>query len=190
MSLSHLLALCRLVVGLAFAISFYRKAREFEEFQYSLDGFQLVPPSLLRPFAYLILTAEAVLMGLLVAGGAWLMVAFPFAILMLAVFSTAMLSVIVRQIENPCSCFGATDNLISGYDLLRNSGFILLAVAGWTTAGQSQALPVSVWLLIGAAALGLVLLWIRMREVLHFVAHDVSTFQKTGRRSPRIHAKQ
>jgi hypothetical protein len=98
---------------------------------------------------------------------------------MLTVFSGAMLSVIIRKIENPCSCFGATDNLISGYDLLRNAGFIAWAAAGWYAAGAARALPVFAWPVISAAALGFVLLWINLRPALHFAALRIAALPHT-----------
>lgn len=165
----YLLALCRFILGLTFLVSFYRKATDFEEFEYSFDGFQIVPTNLIRPAAYLVLASELALLGLLILGGDWLIVAFPTALMMLLIFTLAMLSVVVRKIENPCSCFGATDNLISGYDVLRNIGFMLWAGIGWDLVGEPQTLPIGEWLLIGLTAAGFVIVWIRLRHILRFM---------------------
>jgi hypothetical protein len=169
----YFLALCRFILGLTFSISFYRKATNFEEFEYSFEGFQILPNNLIRPAAYLILSGELILVGLFVLGGNFLSVAFPLALLMLLIFTLAMLSVIVRKIENPCSCFGATDNLISGYDMLRNGGFMLWTGVGWSLVGQPQTLLITEWFLIGLVASGFVIGWIRFKHILRLM-HVVS----------------
>ncbi len=163
------LALCRFILGLTFLISFYRKATNFEEFKYSFGGFQILPNNLIRPAVYLVLAGELVLVGLFILGGDFLSVAFPVALLVLLIFTVAMLSVIVRKIENPCSCFGATDNLISNYDMLRNLGFMLCAGIGWHLVEESPTLQIGEWLLIGLIAAVFVAVWIRLRHILRFV---------------------
>jgi hypothetical protein len=169
MNPTYLLALCSFILGLTFLLSFYRKATDFEEFEYSFEGFQILPNSLICPAAYLVLASELILIGFLALGGAFLIVAFPMALLMLLIFTLAMFSVVVRKIENPCSCFGATDNLISGYDVLRNIGFMLWAGIGWHLIGEPQTLLVWEWLLISLIAAGFVVIWIRLRYILKFV---------------------
>ncbi|MFO7540248.1 MAG: redoxin domain-containing protein, partial [Chloroflexota bacterium] len=158
MILSYLLTFCRIVIGLAFAISFVAKARDVAQFAATIDRFDLLPPSWIRPVALLFLGGEAAVVVLIIAGGRLLFLAFGLATLLLFVFTLALLSALRRGIETSCNCFGASEKPLTYYDVGRNAGFIACSLLGWWLVPQVAGSPAAQnWLALawqGVAAIG------------------------------------
>jgi len=102
-------------------------------------------------------------------GGRLLPIGFSLAILLLLVFTTALALTLARNIQTPCNCFGAGEQPVTVYDLWRNLGFLLLAMAGlWShkvAYGSATALQPVEAVLIGVAALAFVLIWANLADI-------------------------
>jgi uncharacterized membrane protein YphA (DoxX/SURF4 family) len=98
----------------------------------SVRAFQLVPASLVRPFAYALPALELVLAGLLLLGLGTRLAAAVTAGLMV-MFGFGIATAWGRGLSIDCGCFGATGTTVAdpvpGYvrDLLRDTGFLLMA---------------------------------------------------------------
>ncbi len=163
------LAFCRIVIGVAFAWSFAGKVRNLPSFVETIGRFRLLPGRLQRPAALAFLGGDlAVAMAMLLGGGllGW---GFPLAALMLAIFCIALASVLIRKIRTSCNCFGASDRLVSPYDLARNAGFIACAFGGYSlyaaAPGRLTAPGVLEWGLAGLVAFAFVAVMTQLGEI-------------------------
>ena len=166
--LPYLLTFCRLVIGLTFALSFVGKMRDVGQFAATIGRFDLLPRRWSKAAALLFLGGEAAVVILIIAGSPLLPLAFGLAILLLLIFSLALLSALRRGIETPCNCFGAGNKPLTYYDMGRNAGFILLAAAGLGMAGATGAVPTLAFiehLFIFIIAAVFVLLWTNLSEI-------------------------
>lgn len=118
---------CRMLLALVFTISLIGKLRDRAAFEEAIVEFQLLPPGAAILAARVFLASEALVVVLLALGGAALPAGFGLALLLLAIFSTALLLVLRRKLAVVCNCFGRTEQHISRYDLVRNA---LLAACG------------------------------------------------------------
>lgn len=156
MGVPSLLAFCRVVLGLVFALSLGGKCRDVQSFRQSIIDFHVIPPWLSGSLALLCLGGEgAVLLGMIV-GQTLLLPAFALAALLLLCFSGAIASVLVRNLRTACHCFGKSDKPVSVEDLWRNGGFLCCALGGcifcfWSPQGQGH-LTLAAWFLVGATA--------------------------------------
>jgi hypothetical protein len=130
MVLWYLLAFCRAVIGIAFAVSFVGKARDLPAFRDSIARFDLLPSGMAGTAAGAILAGELFVVIAAAVGGRLLLAGFVAAFLLLAVFTTALALVLKRRIHTSCNCFGASDKAITPYDIWRNAGFLLCALGG------------------------------------------------------------
>ena len=149
MFLLYLQIFCRVVIGLVFTISFLGKAFHLSSFQRSILAFNILPARFSRPAALLFLSGEGAVVILVGVGGSLLGLAFVLAILLLLVFSCALLSVLIRKLQTSCNCFGPTEKQVSSADIWRNIGFLLCASSGFCTVvviRNNQASPdVAAW---------------------------------------------
>src|SRR5690348_3348391 len=121
----YLLAFCRVVIGLVFAISSLGKARDLAQFQEAIAGFRLLSRRMSNLAAFLFLGGECTVVALMVIGGPFLFPGFALAILLLLLFCTALASVLIRRIQTACNCFGSTRKPVTRVDIWRNLGFLL-----------------------------------------------------------------
>lgn len=128
--LPYLLTFSRITVSFVFAASSISKMRNLPAFKLALTNFQILPRQLVRISAFVFLAGELAVVVLLLIGGKLLTPGFTLAILLLAVFCVALLSVLVRRIQTPCHCFGSSQRSVTVYDVWRNVGFITCALAG------------------------------------------------------------
>lgn len=160
---------CRIAVGLAFLISSVSKARDFSLFVQTIVQFNVLPKYLGRSAALLILGGEFMVVLFLSIGGELLGGGFIFATILLSVFSLALASVLIRKNKISCGCFGKNSTIVSGYDILRNLGFIICAVIGvYTLMGVRQwqgELNIMDWTLTALAACAFVGIWVQLGEV-------------------------
>jgi uncharacterized membrane protein YphA (DoxX/SURF4 family) len=172
----YLLAFCRIVIGLVFVVSSVSKARDLAQFKQTVSSFQLLPKRLSGGAALLFLGGEFVVALLVLIGGPLLLPGFFFAIGLLLLFSTALLSVLVRNIRTSCDCFGSSARLVSRFDVWRNVGFILCALGGclaliWV-GDRPLSLSLPEWILPGLAAALFVLIWSQLGEIAHLFRQD------------------
>lgn len=169
MLLPYLLAFCRIVIGLVFAVAFASKAASTDLFTRAITRFGILPKRFSRPAALLFLGGELAVVLLLVAGGQFLAPGFALAALLLLVFCLALVWALAREIDTPCNCFGPTNKLVSASDVWRNVGFALCALAGWVAQAASEwrqhLLGWAEWGLIGLAAVAFVLVWTQIGEI-------------------------
>src|SRR3954464_10690247 len=101
---------CRMVLLLIFFTSMLQKLRAPNAFHQSVVNFAIVPSNWVAPIAWLFIGGEGLVVLLLVGGllfGEVFRLASALgAMLLLLVFSGALLSVLVRGLHIPCGCFG------------------------------------------------------------------------------------
>lgn len=166
--MDHLLAFCRIVLSLLFAVSATRKIVDFGAFGRAVRSFAVVPATLATPAAVLVLTAEIAVAALLFAGGTVLTIGFVLAALLLLTFCGAMASVLRRQIATSCNCFGASDRPLSRHAVYRNLLFLCCAAGGgWASTASSGpgTLSVPEWGLTGLMAVVFSAVSIQMEDV-------------------------
>lgn len=161
----YLLAFCKITLGLLFLISFLSKLNSFSQYVATVSDFQLLPKSFTQLAAVLVLISELLIVLFLFK---WQVVAFCLASILLVIFSAAFASVLVRNIQTTCNCFGTSQHPISQVDLLRNFGFLLCSCGGGWLATKPE-ITVSLAPLhlgiIGLIAFAFVLLWAQLGEI-------------------------
>jgi hypothetical protein len=166
MLIAYLLAFCRLALILVFLLSSIGKARDLTSFERAIAGFQILPRSLAVAAAWLFLAAEAAVVALLIEGA--LLPGFALALVLLLAFSAALASALYQRLPASCNCFGSSKQSLSRFDLWRNAGLIVCAVAGCGAAatGRPYGLGLAEWLLLGASALVFVAIWLQLGEIM------------------------
>lgn len=163
------LTFCRVVIGLVFVLSSISKARDMAQFRQTLQTFDVLPPRLSQVAAVLFLGSEFVVVAFVLIGGPLLIFGFSLAIGLLLLFCLALASVLARGIRTTCNCFGTSTKEISTFDVWRNIGLIICALTGVTflTVAKSAWFPLSVfeWMLISLGAVGFVIIWLQLGEI-------------------------
>jgi len=169
MLLSHLLAFCRITIGLVFTISFLGKVRNVDRFAQTITSFQLLPRQLSKAAAILFLTGELVVVILLILGRGFLPIAFAAAFLLLLTFSVALLSVVTRNIQTACNCFGVKEEYVTYHDVWRNVGYTVCSLVGWRIwllmEGSSGNQTLAELVLISPIAIVFVVVWTHLRHM-------------------------
>ncbi len=168
--LPYFLAFSRIGIGLVFAASSIGKLRNFPAFERAIANFQILPRQVVRFSACLFLTGELAVVALLPIGGRFLAIGFWLAIFLLLIFCVALLSVLARGIQTPCNCFGSSQRPVSAYDMWRNVGFMVCALAGLVSLsalpGTRANLSMVELGLLGLMAVVFVVLWAHLGEFL------------------------
>ncbi|MDW8326620.1 MAG: MauE/DoxX family redox-associated membrane protein [Anaerolineales bacterium] len=149
--LFYALTFSRLALALVFAASSLGKLRDFPAFERAVRDFRVLPGRLVRPGAYLFLASEIAVVALMLAGAGLLWPGFLLAIVLLSLFSLALVMVLLRGIETACACFGSSRRPVSPADVGRNVGFLACAVVGLGSLSALSDAPVNV----GPAEIGL-----------------------------------
>lgn len=161
----YLLTFCKITLGLLFLISFLSKLRSFSQYVAIVNDFRLLPKSFTRLAAVLVLIGELAIVIFLFK---WQVVAFYLASIMLVIFSAAFASVLVRNIQTKCNCFGTSQYPISQVDLLRNFGFLLCSCGGIWLATKPEVTgslaPLHLGI-TGLIAFVFVLVWAQLGEI-------------------------
>src|SRR5579859_188906 len=113
----YLLTFCRVAVGLVFAVSSASKLFTLSQFQQTIAHFGLLPNRLHGIAALLFLSGEIGVVALVALGGQWLFSGFVLALVLFLVFCGALASVVVRKIQTPCNCFGASAKPVTPMDI-------------------------------------------------------------------------
>ncbi|HZU71057.1 MAG TPA: MauE/DoxX family redox-associated membrane protein [Ktedonobacteraceae bacterium] len=157
---SYVLAFCRVAIGLVFLFSGMGKLRDLSQFQRTITNFRLLPAQMSYPTSLLFVSAEVAVVLLIALGGKFLLPGFLLALLLLLIFVGAIISVITRQIQTPCNCFGSNEKPVTQADIWRDTAFLLCAFGGSVlTLGRIglEQLELLMWLLIGGMAIIFVL---------------------------------
>lgn len=157
---SYVLAFCRVAVGLVFLFSGVGKLRDLPQFQQTITSFRLLPARMSYPISLSFVGAEVAVVLLVALGGGFLLPGFLLALILLLIFGGALISVLVRQIQTSCNCFGSNEKPVTQADIWRDAAFVLCALGGSVlTLGRTglEQLEVLTWLLIGAMAIIFVL---------------------------------
>ncbi|MEM8536022.1 MAG: MauE/DoxX family redox-associated membrane protein [Chloroflexota bacterium] len=169
----YVLVFCRIVIGLLFAISAINKLRDFGSFAQTITRFRILPGHLSTPAACIFVAAEVIITIMMVFGGVWLWPGFLFTILLLVAFSVALGSVLARNIQTSCNCFGNTDKPVSTADIWRNLGFTLCAIGGCVAlsiAGTTaSSLGLIEWAMMAASATVFVVVWMHLSDIVQLV---------------------
>ncbi|HLW00313.1 MAG TPA: MauE/DoxX family redox-associated membrane protein [Ktedonobacterales bacterium] len=165
----YMLAFCRVVIGLVFAISSFSKGRDFAQFHQAILGFRLLSRQLSNFAAPLFLCGEFVVALFMLIGGPLLLPGFALAIVLLFIFCAALASVLLRKLHTQCHCFGSSSRPVTPVDIWRNVGFLLCAGGGcealiWTR-GMSEGPAWIGWLFICLGAGAFVIIWIQLGEI-------------------------
>lgn len=160
----YLLVFCKITLGLLFLISFSSKLGSFSQYVDTINDFRILPRSLNRLAAVLVLISELLIVLFLFK---WQVMAFCLASILLVIFSAAFASVLVRNIQTTCNCFGTSQHPISQVDLVRNFGFLLCSCGGGWLATNSETVslvPLQLGI-IGLIACVFVLVWAQLGEI-------------------------
>ncbi|MEQ4726161.1 MauE/DoxX family redox-associated membrane protein [Nonomuraea sp. B19D2] len=151
------------------AASLFSKLRGVGAFVQTVESFAIVPKRFTNASSYATIGIELVavicLAGALIVSSAALRLAGLWSGLAILIVYTGVLTVLrIRRRRVSCHCFGANQESISGYDIIRN--FLIMAgtVAG-LLAGQSAGLPLEGTLPIGVAAVATALITINIGDV-------------------------
>lgn len=161
-------AFCKILIGLLFAASAAGKVKSPQAFVHAVGGFRLVPRSWTAPAAFLIVTAELGISGLVLLGGPLLIPGLALAGAFLLVFTAALASVLTRRLQTPCHCLGASGRQVAIHHLWRNLGFMAVAGIGlWASVAKPEAPPNLVdWALAALAAAALLLVSVYLDDLL------------------------
>ncbi len=157
---------CRALIGTVFVASAASKlwgAEAFRSFVRSLERMRLVPAKVSAPLSALVVAGELAVVVLLAIparpAGA---LGFTVAAVLLAGFTVAIASVVVRKIDTTCRCFGKTDVALSRRHLARNGALLAaagLGLAAELTGSAAQAPALLAAALAGALLAGMVIMF-------------------------------
>jgi hypothetical protein len=128
--MGYILFFCRAIFAFVFSWSFLGKIHSPNAFVRSIQNFRLLPKSFTKPLAWLFMFGELVVVIAMIIGRDFLVWGFILGTLLLMIFSLALALVLASKIKTSCNCFGASEKLISPYDLVRNIGFISCGIVG------------------------------------------------------------
>lgn len=131
MLIIYTLLFFRVVMGLIFTISVIGKLRSMRQFISTLESIRFFQRRWLNIIASIVIFVEFMVVWFMIMGGDWLMIGFGTAALLLAVFSAALVSVLVRGIQVPCNCFGTSNKTVSSVSVWRNIALLLFACCGF-----------------------------------------------------------
>jgi len=120
--------ICRAVIGIIFAAAGLAKIGDMEAFAQSIHNFRIVPIALENVVAITlpwieVVIALALILGIRARAGAWL------ATGLLAVFTVAIVTAVVRDLDIACGCFGTDDAARTGWTkVLENVGMTAVGV--------------------------------------------------------------
>lgn len=126
----YLLVFSQLATVFIFTLSSVNKWRDFDEFVQAVENFQILPSSQAKPTAQFFVIGELMILIMMILGGQFLLPGFFLALMLLVVFTTGLISILVRKIPTSCYCFVTTTELVTIYTVWRNMGFIICVLAG------------------------------------------------------------
>lgn len=168
----YIINITRIILAFIFLYSFVTKLRDFAAFERAINNFQLLPSSLHRSVSIGFMLGELLIVAAAIFGGSWLYLSYGLAIVLLAIFIYVLNSVLKRNIQASCNCFGASEQKVSPYDIGRNIGIILVATIGLISLNFNTTINVSLldWFLSAVMALVLSILLLNLRELMELLA--------------------
>ena len=118
----------RIVLGGMFIYSSIHKIWSPGEFAIAIRGYELLPVGLTNLFALLIAWSEA-LAGIMLILGVMTKKAAGAILLMLVMFTVAVLATMIKGLVIDCGCFGADDNQSTSLPLVIRNLFLIAAAA-------------------------------------------------------------
>ncbi len=118
----------RITLGVMFIYSSIHKIREPAEFAIAIRSYELLPVGLTNLFALLIAWSEA-LAGIMLLLGVMTKQAAGAILLMLAMFTAAVLATMVKGLVIDCGCFGTDGNQSTNLPLVIRNLFLIAAAA-------------------------------------------------------------
>jgi membrane protein implicated in regulation of membrane protease activity len=152
-------------VGFLFLISSLSKIKSFPQYANSVREFQLLPKLFTPLVATIVLISELLVVLFLFR---WQVIAFSLASVLLVIFSVALASVLFRNIQVNCNCFGASQHTVSQADLLRNFGFLLCSCGGACLATKPElTYPITplTFGITGFVSLAFFIIWAQLGEI-------------------------
>jgi Methylamine utilisation protein MauE len=138
----YYLVFTQLTLGLVFTTSAITKLRDMSAFIAAIENFQILPRRFAKAWANILLVGESSIAALIFAGDRLLVIGFLLAILLLIIFSTAIIYVLWRGIQTPCACFGSSQRRTSPADFWRNISFLVIAFVGIGVLSTHPAITV------------------------------------------------
>lgn len=135
----YLLLFTRWFVGLTFAWSSVAKLRSFANFKAAVLDFGLLPTRWVRAAATTVVVVEALIALAMLFEGLVLGAGFIAAVALLCCLTVAILAVLRRKARVACNCFGASDRVLTGYDVARNTVMATVCVVGLASSRSSTA---------------------------------------------------
>lgn len=158
---------CRFTIAILFSYSFLSKILNINQFAQTISSFKLLPSKLSTKIAFLVLTGELGIVGMILAGPSYLPFAFMAASVLLTGFSLALGWVLFKNIQTPCNCFGNSKNKVTVYDLIRNIGLLICTVLAGIVCTTNYIQPISIfeWAIIALFSLIFVALMTNVNSI-------------------------
>ena len=116
----------RLLIGVLFVYSSADKVLDPERFAIAVRAYKLLPVSLTNLFALVLAWAE-LLAGIMLIFGVWTRKAAAALLLLLAMFTVAIATTIIRGLAIDCGCFSNEGGSQTGYLLVLRNLFLMVA---------------------------------------------------------------
>jgi uncharacterized membrane protein YphA (DoxX/SURF4 family) len=126
----------RVALGLVFLVAGALKIGHADVFASEIAGFELLPQLAIAPLALLLPFLEVLLGGYLIVG-LFTRASASAAALVLAVFTAAVASAVVRGLHANCGCFGPADQTTTSWpEVARDLSLVLVALfIAWRAPG-------------------------------------------------------
>jgi len=126
----NLEVISRLFLGGIFAFAGFSKVFYFRTFVYDFQNFEIIPSSIVLPFAFLLVALEASF-GVTLTVGLFSRISALVLAVLSAIFALATFINLIRGNIVHCGCFGSIDSEAITYNnIIRN--LVLFAIGVWT----------------------------------------------------------
>jgi Methylamine utilisation protein MauE len=174
---SYILMFVRMFILFAFAASFLGKVGDIRGFQETIVDFQLLSTYKSKIIALMFLSAELLTSLMMLIGGDMLILGFLLAIILLIIFSIALISALKRKVRVNCNCFGQNNQRISIYDTIRNLLLILSNFVGiWAYMNASLRLSWEEVILVSCIAACFVVLVTNLSDIVETLRKPFHAF--------------
>lgn len=172
---AYFLMFCRITIAFLFTFSFSSKILALEDFEVAVRDFKLLPRHWNKTAALLFLGLEFSTAALVTIGSYLLPIGFLLAVVLLTVFSVALVIVMRRDTNVSCNCFGRTERHISYYDVVRNLLLVLCSLIGlYTLRYASQVLARDEIILLALMSIVFVVFVTNLDDVVETLHHPFS----------------
>lgn len=170
---SYFATLFEVTIGLTFLISALSKLANLSGFENSVFQFGILPQRFVILVARVFLGLELCIFVLLLINNLFVNAfGYALALLLLFVFTFALLHALRSQKRIICSCFGQSSAIISTYDVIRNLIMIILCVVSFGgTRMDPFVLNGTQYLILGCYSLGFALIISRFSDVIGTMTH-------------------